>query len=361
MNDFHYCEMQKDALQHPQEESIDTDNIDFAFNEDSCNEGIDAIDNEFVNHEIPALLEVRSISKTYKKATSLGETVALYEPFFYKGECSILFADTNVGKSILAVQIGAEIARKGLKVIYFDLELSTSQFASRYTLNDGSRVEFPSNFLRAGVNYDAYEGGDIEEQFIESIKTAMITHKADVAIIDNITFLCLQSETGVEAGALMLRLSELKRTLNISLLVVAHTPKRELDQPLNQNSLAGSKRIANFADSIFAIGKSFVDENIRYIKQIKSRNGAIVYGDDSVLECRLEKNHNGLAFKPYSSGKELVHITRPKGVPSLDSSMVQEVNDLIAKGMSYRKTANYLGISLSKVQRCVAEKSKEKE
>ena len=59
---------------------------------------------------------------------------------------------------------------------------------------------------------------------------------------------------------------------------------------LTQNSLAGSKRIANFMDSIFAIGASKKDRpSSRYIKQIKVRSCEMTYGEDNVIEVRLVK------------------------------------------------------------------------
>jgi len=61
----------------------------------------------------------------------------LFGDFWYQGELCIMFADTNVGKSILAVQIGDSLSRgvpiPGIgggrpaeKVLYFDFELSAA-------------------------------------------------------------------------------------------------------------------------------------------------------------------------------------------------------------------------------------------
>ena len=69
-------------------------------------------------------------------------------PLWYEGEICILFADTNVGKSILAVQI-ADMVANGMHctttlpelrpetlsqpVVYADFELSLVQFGRRYS------------------------------------------------------------------------------------------------------------------------------------------------------------------------------------------------------------------------------------
>lgn len=54
----------------------------------------------------------------------------------------------------------------------------------------------------------------------------------------------------------MMKLMNLKKQYGWSLLVIAHTPKRNLSSPITQNDLAGSKKLYNFFDSVVAIGKS---------------------------------------------------------------------------------------------------------
>ncbi|NBO50672.1 MAG: hypothetical protein EBU80_13355 [Chitinophagia bacterium] len=83
-------------------------------------------------------------------------------------------------------------------------------------------------------------------------------------------------DTAKEALPLMQKLKSLKTKYGLSMLVLAHSPKRSLFNPLTRNDIAGSKHLANFADSIFAIGESAQDKSFRYIKQLKSRAVEIV-------------------------------------------------------------------------------------
>ncbi len=55
---------------------------------------------------------------------------------WHEGEVCCLFADSNLGKSIFAVQMADEIARDQ-NVLYVDCELSDKQFQLRY---DSSNV-----------------------------------------------------------------------------------------------------------------------------------------------------------------------------------------------------------------------------
>src|SRR5579872_880814 len=68
----------------------------------------------------------------------------LFDRFWLPGELCLLFADTNMGKSILAEQLANSISRSKpidhfachadpANVVYIDFELSAKQFELRYT------------------------------------------------------------------------------------------------------------------------------------------------------------------------------------------------------------------------------------
>ncbi len=65
----------------------------------------------------------------------------------------------------------------------------------------------------------------------------------------------------------MKELKTLKDKYGVSILALAHTPKRDMSKPLTINDLGGSKMLMNFCDSAFAIGASHKAKGIRYLKQ----------------------------------------------------------------------------------------------
>ena len=73
------------------------------------------------------MFNIKSANKTMIEAAKRPNPKSLYKTFWYEGETCCLFADTNLGKSILAVQIASEIAVNEI-VLYFDFELSDKQF-----------------------------------------------------------------------------------------------------------------------------------------------------------------------------------------------------------------------------------------
>src|SRR5204862_8194994 len=135
---------------------------------------------------------------------------------------------------------------------------------------------------------DGYDG--FSDMFFQNVSDLIEAHETDVLIVDNITFLDRTSTTNVNTAlGIMRSLSNLKKSKLISILVLAHTSKRFRSQPLTSGDLQGSINLANFADSIFAMGPSYLQKNLRYLKQLKSRSSRIEHDTDNVAVYKLDK------------------------------------------------------------------------
>jgi archaellum biogenesis ATPase FlaH len=285
----------------------------------------------------------------------------LFGSLWFEGELCIMTADTNIGKSILGVQIG-DCITKGIgssllpfmaqpqAVIYGDFELSFKQFEKRYSANYNDHYSFSDRFYRMEINPDFSKLDDFNEQLMENLEKEIKKTDTKVIIIDNLTFLRTQSmDTAKEALPLMQRLKALKTRYGLSMLVLAHTPKRSVYNPLTRNDIAGSKHLANFADSIFGIGESAMDKSYRYIKQLKARATEIEFGEDSVLECRIVKDYNFLKFAFIGLGEERNHL---KVAPEKEELEKQILNIKSEKpNASLREIASELGTNQVKVMR----------
>lgn len=289
----------------------------------------------------------------------------LFGDFWYEGELCILFADTNVGKSILAVQIGNALSggiplprftmkQQPSTVLYFDFELNDAQFARRYTSALHGQHEFHPNFYRVVFNPDA-DGArrfaSYHDYINNALENAIVSSQAQIVIIDNIT--CLRSGTQATAAAvsLMQNLQTVKNKYGISILVLAHTPKRNAAKPITRNDLQGSKMLINFADSAFAIGESQTHSGWRYLKQIKQRSGRQVYGADNVYLCEIIKPYNNLHFDFYGPGHEADHLI--PYTEQLRKEVEQRVMKLHNQGQTIRQIAAETGISISATFRMV--------
>lgn len=88
------------------------------------------------------VMNIKTANRTILEASQKPTPRSLWDCFWYEGELSCLFADSNVGKSILAVQIADRIAQTD-NVLYLDFELSEKQFQLRYTNEHGNLYSFP--------------------------------------------------------------------------------------------------------------------------------------------------------------------------------------------------------------------------
>jgi RecA-family ATPase len=308
---------------------------------------------------------IQTANECIEEAKLLVRPKKLFAEFWHEGELSILFADTNVGKSILAVQIADSISKgknipgfaleaEQQQVILFDFELSNKQFEKRYSNDFTDHYIFHQNLSRAGINPNYLNFDEFEKKLFLELENVVNEKGAKVLIIDNITYLKTQStETAKEALPLMKTLKHLKTKFDLSILALAHTPKRNLCNPITINDLAGSKHLANFVDSVFAIGLSQKDRSIRYLKQIKARATEKIYDHDNVIICEINNPKNFLGFNFLDFGNELEHLKtpNPKQTEELDTAIIaMKAGD---PNLSLRDIASSLGTNPMKVKRAL--------
>ncbi|WP_047247494.1 AAA family ATPase [Maribacter thermophilus] len=302
-------------------------------------------------------LIVKPANKWIEEAKARPVPNMLFSELWFENELCIMYADTNVGKSILAVQIGQSISSgtpianfkleaSEQRVLYLDFELSDKQFEKRYSDNYKDHYIFHTNFFRAEINPlvdipKEYKG--MEDYLCAELTGIIKKYKAQVLIIDNLTFLQNDNEKAKNALELMKQLKIITKELNVSIMVLAHTPKRDDSKPLSKNDLAGSKMLINFCDSAFAIGFSTEDPSHRYIKQIKQRNTEHLYHTGNIMVCALEKESNFLKFRFLFYDSELNHLRQPTQInlEERDAEMIK----LISEGVSNTDIAKKFGLS----------------
>lgn len=292
----------------------------------------------------------RTANEFMSLAAAMPDPVSLVSTLWFENEIACLFADTNMGKSIYAVQAAHAIAAEGRKVLYFDFEMTAKQFQMRYTDASGHCYRFPEGFLRVEPAADTSMCNTVGG-IIACIEAEARRHDCHIIIVDNITWLCNSCESGDAAGELMQQLVRLKKDYGLSILVLAHTPKRSQHAPLTQNSLAGSKRLANFMDAMFAIGKdhTVADGTGRYIKQIKVRSAELQFGEDNVRRYVLGKQGGFLGLTPtgFATEREML-ADDSDDTPDLRRSRAVELH---AMGKSLREIAAELNVGRSTVAR----------
>ncbi|HET8885457.1 MAG TPA: AAA family ATPase [Salinimicrobium sp.] len=312
--------------------------------------------------ENKGLFKVKTANQWIEQAKTRPIPKMLFGELWFENELCILFADTNLGKSILAVQIGNSISKgefiKGFRfeaerqvVLYFDFELSEKQFENRYSAEFEQHYVWDSNFIRVEIDPDAEipEKESFENFLNRSLEQSITETGAKILIIDNLTYLKNETEKAKDALPLMKHLKALKSKYGLSILALAHTPKRDLSKPITRNDLQGSKMLINFCDSSFAIGENSHDKNVRYLKQIKARNTEIIYDTENVCTCQISKPHNFLEFDFMDFGSEREHLKQYNDQDREQRKL--EALEMKKQGVSNVQIAQQFGVSEGAVRK----------
>jgi len=304
------------------------------------------------------LLPIRNSLKRMNDAKNLPPITPLIGDIWQTGELHLLVADTGVGKSTLAVAYADKLSKgkqfmflsntnNPLCVLYYDFELSDRQFRNRYTNENQIEYEFSENFYIDSIDFAELLGPNehvlFDDILFAKLKNDIEQIQPSILIIDNITYLGTQTTQKTDVALqIMRKLIEIKKQYNLSILVLAHTPKIDYSTPLTINSVAGSKHLSNFADSVSAIGKSILGSEIRYIKQLKpSRSGELIYDTENVITCELVKVDTMLTFQFICFKSEHEHLKQNKPQESRDE-IIEKARQLKEAGKSYAEIAEIL-------------------
>jgi hypothetical protein len=153
-----------------------------------------------------------------------------------------------------------------------------------------------------------------------------------------------------------MRLIALKKKHSLTLLVISHTPKRNLSNPITQNDLAGSKKLYNFFDNVFAIGQSAKDKRIKFVKQVKVRASEYIYDSDNVIIYEITSDDGYVHFLHRGYGKEAEHL-RDKSEED-ECQARSNILTLHRDGKSVREIADLVNLSKTTVHRIITQEKK---
>lgn len=315
-----------------------------------------------INNSNKGLFKMQTANKWIEESKLKPIPKMLFSELWFESELCILFADTNLGKSILAVQIGDSISKgesiKGFKleankqpILYFDFELSDKQFENRYSTDYENHYKFDDNFIRIEIDSEANipDKTTFEEYLYQSLEKSIIKTGSKILILDNLTYLSSETEKAKAALPLMKQLKALKSKYSLSILALAHTPKRDLSKPITKNDLQGSKMLINFCDSSFAIGESSSSSGVRYIKQIKQRNTEDIYNAENVPLFEIDKVNNFLKFVFIRFGTEQENLKQFTSEEK--EEFERQILELHSQGKSLRAIGETLGTNAMRIKR----------
>lgn len=290
-----------------------------------------------------------------KKAAKMENPRQLFGTLVLENEITMLFSLTNMGKSILAVQICDCISRamtppefscelsEGLKCLYVDFELSTKQFERRFLSCKGRKYKFSNNFKRAELISTSASTNDI----LQGLKSEIIRNESKFVCIDNLTFISGNIQKAAETTELLKGFRTIQKETGATFLIIGHTPKKKSGEPITINDLAGTARLGDFIDSAFAIGKS-ASGDIQYLKQVKVRSCENSYDSSHVVILEKVLN-NKLEFEVRGFCDEETLLHQKVSTEKRDEMILS----LAAEGKSCRAIAEELGCSKSTVNNII--------
>ena len=209
----------------------------------------------------------------------------------------LLVGRNNENLSILANDIAFFVGGGGhkwpnfesphLPTLYIDMETTSKQFAQRYR----NAIDYvPETFTRAEVDVLSAGSEKVVMSMVKSqiIKTQCTTNPPKFVIIDHISPTLFKN---AQLKAFVGELKAVKEQFGLTILLVSNCLKSNNKKPIVEDTLGTSKVLLSFVDSAFALGTSFQDDDIRYIKQVKVR------------ECQKDKDVLTVQIKgePYLS------------------------------------------------------------
>lgn len=302
-------------------------------------------------NDIFNILNIQSKDELFKNVNDTKPARSFFGEFLYEGELSILFGDSNAGKTILANNIAFFVSggekwfdweSPNVPSLYIDMEMTMQQFAERYR-NGASYI--PDTYNRATV--DALN--NTPEKVLAAIKLNIVARQNEqnapkFIVIDNITngFGSIYSATRMKG--FISELKNLKERFGLTIMLIAHCPKRPQGKPITQDNIGGSKMLLNFVDSAFAISNSMLWESARYIKQIKVRHGK---RKDKVLQLQIDANPY-LRMVPVSWDDESFHFNEyePTRHLSLSPSREAEIVKLFSEGLDVNEISRRTKIDI---------------
>src|SRR5215213_4704958 len=306
------------------------------------------------------VLSVRLANETFGTLETKGALVELFGEFWHEGGLAVLFGEAGSGRSALALQIADSVAKgrpvkpferaaKAQKVLLLDLASSDRGFHERYssTTSKGTKhYRFSERLMRVSVSDPAA----LQKGLGEHLEPVIRETGASVLVIDSVASLMRTAVGGRDLIALMHDLHRLRVKHNLSILLVAGRKERA-SASCRITDLQDWRILSNDADSIFAIGRSGRDASERFIKQVKSRTGEIVYDEENVPVFRLKKIQGKFLGFEFVEWAEESELSRRRDPHSYDPQLVESLKTLSESGMTVRAVAEKMKIPRSTVHR----------
>jgi hypothetical protein len=218
----------------------------------------------------------------------------------------LLIASTDgTGKSLIATQLGYSLTT-GVDYLDFKVLNPSPVMLIQFELEDGElqrRLKLQEEgFKNAPVSKPYFiakrDDSDIFEDKWEFIDITLQEHdfRRGTLIVDNLyTSTDLKLSDNDELKMLIKKIERIKRNYKIAIVLIGHFTKVDAGQPLDKNNIEGGKKLTNWVNNVFLLGKSTLNPDLRIGKLVKVRSGKsdiegqpfkLLMDDDTVIFSR---------------------------------------------------------------------------
>lgn len=250
-----------------------------------------------------------SYSEMMANGKAAKERKKIFGDFLYQGTNTLLFANTNNGKSLLAYHIGVLAATgqsfdnseafinecEPMRVLFFDFEMDDKMFYDRHKkAADNFDMEILNKNLKV-VREDVEIKQIPGAMLLELIEQEAIIQNSELIVIDNLTKLAPDLLKADFVTAVIDTLERIRKKTGASFLVITHTTKMVRGVRINPSNYYGSAHIQNFFKEIFYIDKTKFKDKTYFLAHSKTKH-AVCHEDRVPVLQLLGQSAVGVGF-----------------------------------------------------------------
>lgn len=211
---------------------------------------------------------------------------------FVGGEVTVVAGPTSNGKTALAVNIAAKVARTGVPVLFVTLEMSKPILTSRLLYADSDFEDYAA--LVGFQKRDTLDWRSIDGLVENAIKNLGV----QLVIIDHLHYFTRELEqVSEDLGRITKEFKKNAIRHNIPIILISHI-RRTSNQP-GIDDLRGSSYIAQDADVVLMIRKHPEHDNRIAVMCLKNRNRGMPEKNEIVFEFDKTKISELLNSSPW--------------------------------------------------------------
>jgi len=310
----------------------------------------------------PGYFQTRSIGEVFEAGKQEPERLRIFGDFLRQQTNTLLYSNTNYGKSILAFQIAVNAATGNsfenneifrnecppMRVLLGDFEMDaktlTDRHAQAWNHYDNNLLNQNLHVLHENPEASAVYGSTL----LQKIEEAAIAANAELVIIDNLTKVCPDLLKADEVSKVIDTLRKIRQKTGASFLVIGHTIKTLQNNAITENSYYGSAHIGNFFTEIFYLDKTITGKFFLKHAKTKQRKS---WSDIVPVLNRGDHDRDGVGFT-FESLQPIDQVQMPHSNQTFKrkpSDYKHEIKLMTEAGIIQTKIAEIFGCSRSAI------------